>query len=412
MKQCLVLLDACLGIALILMGFSVNITYLYSITVLVGLSCSGALVAKAAMYNICDEDNQTDIVLWTYGGPLTIAISFGPSVSGFLALPANQYPELFNSAGIFGRFPVLLICLVFGVAMLLLSVATQILMPEDKDMKSYLEQEKRCYDTKKASSGHYEQVDMTCEECETENTLDESQPTVSKMLLNDVLCNASAMGSVIMFVLWGGSIMAYVVLWQLWLETPRSSKGRGYSPNDVSLILLASGSILFILHYTLLAKFVRIVSQRASLELFVISVVPLISCIPLLGKISNTSAFTIVFDILQGVILTLFSGGFGIIQNFLKNCVPKRSVTLVLSISQLAEVVSCGIAPMIITSVFASSVENEAKFGDVISLHKGVTKSSYFPLDYHLAFYVTSLMFLSSYIPMLFIRKDIGRPFG
>ena len=55
----------------------------------------------------------------------------GPSIAGFLAFPAEQYPNIFSQHGVFGKFPVLLPMLFLVTGIVITNVFTILYLPDD-----------------------------------------------------------------------------------------------------------------------------------------------------------------------------------------------------------------------------------------------------------------------------------------
>ena len=77
-KNTLIVLNAFFGVSLILLGLSTNLVFLKFTIAFVGFFRSVIVVAKTFMYRICSDDNQKNIIVWTYVGPVFISMSFSP----------------------------------------------------------------------------------------------------------------------------------------------------------------------------------------------------------------------------------------------------------------------------------------------------------------------------------------------
>ena len=95
-----------------------------------------AIAAKVFFSNICTKENQTHIFAWAVSGPVMMAMSFGPAIGGYLALPSKKYSWLFSETGIFGKYPILLVNGSTGAIRLLLALANHLLLKDDGQASS------------------------------------------------------------------------------------------------------------------------------------------------------------------------------------------------------------------------------------------------------------------------------------
>ena len=415
-KKCLVILNAILGASLILFGFSSSLSFSYLCIALVGIGCSGTIATKEATYLICDSDNQKNVALWTYGAPIMVGMSFGPFISGVLANPTQQYPNAFEERGIFGRYPALLVNLVFGCSMLILSAATQLVFPADQHLSEYLSSQKAAYfdrisvpkkgyrrvpereksEYSKDIAESSDQTDLvdTSNVNEAGTSDHDSSLTLLQMLKIDVLFNPTAIGSILLFTVFAATIGGYQALWPLWLQTPHELRGRGYGSNQVSIIMLCSGSILIVVNFTVIQRFNKVLTLRSIFAVSILTIIPIVNILPLLSEVKAETAFCIILVLLNGLALTAFSSALGVIHVFLKICAKRRATSLVLALAQLVEMSNYGLTIFVVASVYTSSITT-------------YWNPNPFPIDYHLAFYLTSLLFICSALPWSLIPEDI-----
>ena len=157
-KNCLVVFELALGISFGMYGLSTSKTWLFVSIGFVGFFTGVMICLKILMKEICDDDNEEQIVSWVYGGPVMIGVAFGPPIAGAISLPAIQYPHLFDKSGIFGQYPNLLVNLIFSVLITILSFSTCFILPND--IQSYVQAEKREYFEKISRSGSYHQLNQ------------------------------------------------------------------------------------------------------------------------------------------------------------------------------------------------------------------------------------------------------------
>ena len=389
-KSCLIVFQFGLGVSLFLFGLSTNIIWCYVAIGFVGGFIGITVCIKVLMQSICADENEDSIVSWVYGGPLLIGVAFGPSLAGILALPAVQYPSVFDEHGVWARYPLLLVNLFLGALATMLSFITYFLLPDD--IPAYIRYEGIEHD-KMSQRGVYLSVDDT--ELVDENG-SRSQPlkaTLYDCFINNFLSNPSALASVALNSLYLGLMDAYQVLIALWLETNKDLGGRDYSAKDVSAVMAVSGCILIILNYTMLNKLYSCMRLKSLFSLTILISIPIICFLPMLSRINNNKVFFVACCLLQSIMVVIFTIWSAIIQIFTQKAVQVAALPLIFVLANLIGYGGSAILIPFISSIFAKSLR---KVEDV----------SYLLVDYHLAFYVTALLTLLSCIPLVFIRDE------
>ncbi|KAH0931474.1 hypothetical protein HID58_008591, partial [Brassica napus] len=128
-----------------------------------------------------------------------IGLIIGPALGGFLAQPADKYPNVFSKESIFGRFPYALPCFTISAFALVVTVLCCFIPTEKHE---------------KASQG----------------PLLKNWPLMSSIIVYCVLCLHDT---------------AYSEIFALWANSPRKYGGLNYSTNDVGTVLAISGLGLF-----------------------------------------------------------------------------------------------------------------------------------------------------------------------
>ncbi|CAD6267937.1 unnamed protein product [Miscanthus lutarioriparius] len=96
--------------------FGLSVKYWMAITTRLLLGALNGMLApiKAYSIEICRPEHHAlglSIVSTAWG----LGLIVGPSIGGYLAQPARQYPNIFSEKSIFGRFPYLLPCLSISI---------------------------------------------------------------------------------------------------------------------------------------------------------------------------------------------------------------------------------------------------------------------------------------------------------
>ncbi|KAG6410566.1 hypothetical protein SASPL_128628 [Salvia splendens] len=104
-----------------LFGVSVNFWMAIITRFLLGSLCGTLGPLRAYASEICRKEHQAlgmSVISTSWG----IGLVIGPAVGGFLAQPAEKYPQIFSQNSIFGRFPYFLPCLVISAFSLVASI--------------------------------------------------------------------------------------------------------------------------------------------------------------------------------------------------------------------------------------------------------------------------------------------------
>ncbi|KAL0680980.1 hypothetical protein Bca4012_047827 [Brassica carinata] len=161
-----------------------------------------------------------------------IGLIIGPALGGFLAQPADKYPNVFSKDSIFGRFRYALPCFTISAFALVVTVLC-CFIPEtlhnhklditsDDDSYEVLEAASR---ESTASAGKTGKNEKT-----SQGSLLKNWPLMSSIIVYCVLCLHDT---------------AYSEIFALWANSPRKYGGLSYSTNDVGTVLAISGLGLF-----------------------------------------------------------------------------------------------------------------------------------------------------------------------
>ncbi|CAN1305946.1 Protein ZINC INDUCED FACILITATOR-LIKE 1 [Linum perenne] len=197
------------------------------------LGCLNGLIGtiKAYASEIFREDQQA-LGFSTVSTAWGIGLIIGPALGGFLAQPAEKYPNLFSKDSLFGRFPYLLPSLAISLITLGVTIAS-LWLPETL----HVHRDERIstidsYDAlEKASDGDESKGDVNGTVTEAE------KPAAERSLLR----NWPLMSSIIVYCVFSLHDMAYSEIFSLWAESPRKLGGLEYSTSDVGEVLSVSG---------------------------------------------------------------------------------------------------------------------------------------------------------------------------
>ncbi|XP_010492179.1 PREDICTED: protein ZINC INDUCED FACILITATOR 1-like [Camelina sativa] len=158
-----------------------------------------------------------------------IGLIVGPALGGFLAQPADKYPNVFSKDSIFGRFRYALPCFTISAFALVVTLLC-CFIPETL---------------------HNHNLDSTAHDDSLE-TLEESSASTTNTGRNErkvsqvsLLKNWPLMSSIIVYCVLCLHDTAYSEIFALWANSPRKYGGLNYSTNDVGTVLAISGVGLF-----------------------------------------------------------------------------------------------------------------------------------------------------------------------
>ena len=392
-KICLVVFEFGLGISLIVFGFGVSKAWCFVLIGFVGAFTGISICVKVLTKEICDDDNEQRIVSWVYGGPVIIGVALGPSLAGVLALPAVQYPEMFDTSSIWGKFPILMVNLFFGILATSLSLVTYFALPGN--IPEYIKAGRAKHWQKISSrKGYWQMTDSDVAELEIQRpNVSLSKAKFYECFRNDFLSNPSALASIALYTLSLGMIDAYQVLIALWLETDENLGGRDYSANDVSLVMAVSGCVLIFLNYTLLYRLHNWLSSKSLFSVTILISIPTLCFLPLTSIIVNNTTFFITCSLLHSIMVVFFAIWISVIQIFIQNSVSSSSLPFIFAIANLIGYLGSALLTPLVSSVFAKTLTT-------------INENYQFPMDYRFAFYVTALLILFSHTPLSFVRVE------
>ncbi|OQU86706.1 hypothetical protein SORBI_3003G131800 [Sorghum bicolor] len=191
---------------------------------LLGLLCGILGPIKAYATEVCRKEHQAlGISLVT--SSRAIALVIGPAIGGFLAQPAEKYPNIFPKESIFGRFPYFLPCFVISILATGSCIAC-IWLPET--LHFHNDQKVKAIDELEAEVG-----DSNLEG----GKVKESSDTSTKNLLK----NWQLMSAVIIYCIFCLHDTAYLETFSLWAVSSKKFRGLSLTSQDVGIVLAVSG---------------------------------------------------------------------------------------------------------------------------------------------------------------------------
>ncbi|XP_024518312.1 protein ZINC INDUCED FACILITATOR-LIKE 1 [Selaginella moellendorffii] len=273
-----------------LFGMSTNFAMALVTRFILG-SFNGILgVVKAYASEICSEEHQA-VSMSTVGTTWGLGLIVGPSLGGFLAQPAEKFPNVFTKGSIFARFPYLLQALcVSAFALVALFVIPA--LPETL---------------------HKHHNTVKDEESSVERSEKEDQ---------SIWTNWPLMASTVVYCLWSLHNIAYTEIFSLWSVSPRADGGLGFTSSDVGAVLGVSGFAMLVTQTLLFPVVARLIGAIRSYRYAALITVPLLISYPFFNKIHNSTwTHIVVFSasILKFVLsVAAFTGSFMLTNNTVK----------------------------------------------------------------------------------------------
>ncbi|KAF8725443.1 hypothetical protein HU200_019965 [Digitaria exilis] len=272
--------------------FGVSMKYWMAITTRLILGALNGMLApiKAYSIEICRPEHHAlglSIVSTAWG----IGLVVGPSIGGYLARPAQQYPNIFSDKSTFGRFPYLLpcLCISFFAAVVLVSC---IWLPETLHKHKNIDSE----------------IEMS-----TESRTPQTEHGEKSLYKNWPL-----MSAIIAYCIFTLHDTAYSEIISLWTISDRRYGGLSFSSKEVGQLLAIAGAGLIVyqlLIYRPVYKFLGCVNScRASSALSI----PLIAAYPFMTHLSGYRLGLALYSaaIVKGALGMTILTGTSLLQNY------------------------------------------------------------------------------------------------
>ncbi|GKU91563.1 hypothetical protein SLEP1_g5423 [Rubroshorea leprosula] len=234
-----------------------------------------------------------------------IGLIVGPALGGFLAQPAEKYPNIFSKESLFGRFPYFLPCLSISIFALGVTIASFWLPETLHDHRK----------NDKSSDEPYDGLEAARESCTKEITEEDEvrEPASNENLLK----NWPLMSSIIVYCIFSLHDMAYTEIFSLWAVSPRELGGLSYSTQDVGEILAISGFSLLFFQLALYPYVQRLLGPVKVSRICGVLSIPLLQSYPLIAMLSGLTLSLLIncASVLKNVFSVSIITGLFILQN-------------------------------------------------------------------------------------------------
>ncbi|XP_017226418.1 protein ZINC INDUCED FACILITATOR-LIKE 1 isoform X1 [Daucus carota subsp. sativus] len=257
-----------------LFGLSINYWMAVTMRFLLG-SLNGLLgPIRAYTFEILQKEHHAlglSVVAASWGTGLIL----GPALGGFLAKPADNFPDLFSPQSIFARFPYFLPCLSLSLFALVVLIAS-LWLPETLHN----------HDSRKIPSddpiGRLE-ISAPAESDATVCTHEETKLNSKESIYS----NWPLMSSILVYCVFAIHEMAYLETFPLWAESPRRLGGLSYSTVDVGEVLAISGVGLLLFEICLYPKLEKRVGCILITRISAVVSIPLLTSYTYIAMLSG-----------------------------------------------------------------------------------------------------------------------------
>ncbi|XP_055817021.1 protein ZINC INDUCED FACILITATOR-LIKE 1-like isoform X2 [Solanum dulcamara] len=250
-----------------LFGLSINFWMAVVTRFLLG-SLNGLLgPIKAYAAEIFREEYQA-LGMSTISTAWGIGLIIGPALGGFLAQPAEKYPNIFSKDSIFGRFPYFLPCLCISLFSLVVAIGS-----------FWLPETLHNHNSEMASQDSYNALEAASD------TKDGNDSAPKENLFK----NWPLMSSIIVYCVFALHDMAYSEIFSLWAVSPRKLGGLSYSTADVGEVLSISGLGLLVFQLTLYSSVAKYVGPIMTTRVGGVLSILLLMSYPYIAMLSGTT---------------------------------------------------------------------------------------------------------------------------
>ncbi|XP_062174367.1 protein ZINC INDUCED FACILITATOR-LIKE 1-like isoform X2 [Alnus glutinosa] len=287
-----------------LFGLSVNFWMAITTRFLLG-SLNGLLGPIRAYASEVFREEYQALGISTVSTAWGIGLIIGPALGGFLAQPADKYPNLFSKESLFGRFPYFLPCLAISIFALGVMIAT-CWLPETLHMHG----ENVSPD---ASEEGLETGSSGSNVNEKTKQIEGRGPIAKESLLK----NWPLMSSIIVYCVFSLHDMAYTEIFSLWAVSPRSHGGLSYSTKDVGKVLAITGFGLLVFQLSLYPLMEKFLGTVMVVRIGGVVSIPLLASYPYIALLSGLSlAFVLnCASVAKNVLSVSISTGLFLLQN-------------------------------------------------------------------------------------------------
>ena len=378
-------------------AFVFDIQTLYAASVLIGIVSCNALAAKCVAFQISNESNAPHVLNYGLSTPMNLAALVGPTIGGYLALPTVQYPQLFQHTSFLHTFPLWLPSIVIALMLLITFLLSF-------SISSSLEQSKQM-EVPKSEQESLLSLDDSAQDCKTANG--DSHYSTLQCNLDD--SNIWSLRSYIDFLKQRNIICLFTVkclytlsgtglpkLYSLWVLSPHSDGGMGYSLKESANLTACTAILLFFADLVVPAFILKLLGHRNSLcaSLITLSLVISMFWLPARMPYKNVAFVTISLSFLVARVATAIAKL--ATWAMLKNIIPEGIIGRVMAVDSCLFSVFSILGDLMIGGCFSWSLSNvKTSSGHVM-----------FPMNEPFTFYLLSMLAMLASFAARMCTKD------
>ncbi|KAK2354266.1 protein ZINC INDUCED FACILITATOR-LIKE [Trifolium repens] len=262
------------------------------------LGCLNGVLGPVKAYatELFREEHQA-IGLSTVSAAWGIGLIIGPAIGGYLAQPAEKYPQIFAKDSFWDKFPYFLPCFIISGLALIVAIAC-IWIPE----------------TLHNHSGSNESTD-DAEALENGSERVDKEKNVQKN--ENLFLNWPLMSSIIAYSIFSLHDVAYQEVFSLWAVCPPKLGGLNFSTDDVGNVLSISGLALVIYQIFVYPSVEKACGPIGFARITGIFSIPLLQSYPFIAMLSGISLYIVISiaSMLKNVMSVTITTGLFLIQN-------------------------------------------------------------------------------------------------
>ncbi|XP_044374266.1 protein ZINC INDUCED FACILITATOR-LIKE 1 isoform X2 [Triticum aestivum] len=288
--------------------FGLSVTYWMAIATRFLLGALNGLLGpmKAYAIEVCRPEHEP-LALSLVSTAWGIGLIIGPALGGYLALPAEKYPNIFSPDSLFGRFPYFLPCLCTSVFAAIVLISC-IWMPET------------LHKHKVSDDGNQSVEALEAHLIDPKEEVGQSNSSNTKKSL---FKNWPLMSSIIVYCVFSFHDMAYTEVFSLWAESDRKYGGLSLSSEDVGQTLAITGASLLVYQLFMYPSIIKVLGPIKSSQIAAVLCIPILFAYPYMTYLSGPGlsiVLNIASVIKNNLGVTIITGTF-ILQN---NAVPQN----------------------------------------------------------------------------------------
>ena len=393
-------------------AFSRSVWWICISIVLKGFFAGGVMSVRLISNDMCNEDNQYDILSWTIQVPLALAGLIGPSVTSLAVLLPTQYPTKFGSESFLNEFPILVPNLFIGLAAMLISLLSCCYLPKDFIALSeqYTESANETTELLQAANmTSSPEDDVTSNEVTDGDAISLQEDTARGNTnsgieqwsdlsilkkIKTLMCKKDLLLGTILITVHEALASGYSAVLPLWLETPINMSGFGMLPKKVGAYFGIVACVSLVSNAFVAPYLNPKMGAKVSFQVWSLVLVVLIALLPVQVLVGVIAVLVI-----HMALVKCFEGAAFLSSIlFVNNATSRESAQLAIVFSYTFAKVIVSLANLTFGSIFAWSLTNNKGMYD-----KGLG----FPFNYSFSFLCIALLHFVCAIVAIFLRNDI-----